>query len=337
MHRRWKPHHPQKTEAAKPQAYAPRGKFSVKRVGLSFLLPSFLRRLEVSCLECSIKILSLLSVLRKVMRLSNQHGEKNMKNTKNKSTRIRETKNKQKTHDIRLRNTQNNCPKMMKHRVVIYRERTANFKAKPLRVISIRVSEEDAEFLKSLPNASDVLRKAIDEERRNQRMLSEKGLPVEIVSEIAHAYVDSEIEWMEKGDFDLRTYTETLSSTLLDIAQLTLDCPDPFSKNKEVPFIPGSMSLDEFCEELQSKEAKAFIQRIKSKIEYGDPFGERRTKVTPLDADELETVRKIFDEAKELLQEGYRKTFHKHPPNDWHLTIIDNLHGEHVKLHYKLP
>lgn len=261
-----------------------------------------------------------------------------MKNTKNKSTRSREPKNKQKTHDIRLRNTQNSCPKMMKHRVVVYREKTANFKAKPLRVISIRVSDEDAEFLKSLPNASEVLRKAIDEERRKQRMLEAKGLPSEIVTEIAHAYVDHVIQWMQKGDFELQAYTETLSSSLFDIAQLTLDCPSPYSSNKELACLPGSMWLDEVCEELQSKESKAFIQRIKNKIEYGDPFGERRTKVTPLDADELETVRKIYDEAKILLHEAYRKTFHKLPPDDWHLTIVDGRqYRDHDRLRYKLP
>jgi hypothetical protein len=101
---------------------------------------------------------------------------KDMKNTKNKSTRSCEPKNKQKTHDIRLRITQNDCPKMMKHRVVVYREKTATFKAKPLKVISIRVTEEDAEFLKSLPNASELLRKAIDEEKRRQSKLESKGL-----------------------------------------------------------------------------------------------------------------------------------------------------------------
>jgi hypothetical protein len=143
-----------------------------------------------------------------------------------------------------------------------------------------------------------------------------------------------------RGDtWDMQTYTESLSSPLFDIAQLTLDCPNPYSSNKELACLPESMILDEFCEELQSKEAKAFIQMIKSKIEYGDfPFGDRRTKVTPLDADELETVRKIYDEAKMLLQEGDRKTFHKLPPEDWHLTIIDGRQGcEHARLRYKLP
>ncbi|GEM_PF-6495723 len=208
-------------------------------------------------------------------------------------------------------------------------------KAKPMRVISIRVSEEDAEFLKSLPNASELIRKAIDEEKRKQRMLSEKGLPLEIVSEIAQAYTKHKIEWLQDDNLDQKAHSETLSSPLLDIAQLTLDCPNPYSSNKELACLPESMSLDEFCEELQSKEAKAFIQRIKDKIiqHHND-----KTINISLDADELETVRKIFDEAKMLLQEGYRKTFHKLPPDDWHLTIIDGrAFHDHNRLRYKLP
>jgi hypothetical protein len=41
--------------------------------------------------------------------------------------------------------------------------------------------------------------------------------------------------------------------------------------------------------------------------------------VKPLDADELETVRKIYDEVKILLGNAYHKTFHKLPSDDRHL------------------
>lgn len=225
----------------------------------------------------------------------------------------------------------------MKHRVVVYRERTANFKSKPLRVISIRVSDEDAEFLKSLPNASEFLRKAIEAEKRRQCMLESKGLPLEIVNEIAQAYTKHEIQLLQEDRYDLQWHNERLSDSLFDIAQLTLDCPDPYHPNNPMPCF-SSYYLDEISEDLQSKEAKAFIQRIKNKVIHEGPFGERKNKVTPLDADELETVRKIYDEAKILLEKAYRKTFHKLPPDDWHLTIIDGRQNrEHDRLRYKLP
>jgi hypothetical protein len=261
-----------------------------------------------------------------------------MKNTKNKSTRTRETQNKQKTHDIRLRNTQNNCPKMMKHRGVVYREKTANFKAKPLRVISIRVSEEDAEFLKSLPNASELIREAIDEERRKQRILESKGLPSEMVPEIAQAFINYIIEMFQEDRWDLQTYTEALSGPLFDIAELTLICPNPYYP--EMRSLPSWNTLDNINEVLQSKEAKQFIMKIKAKVYYKGALEQYHINenVEPLDADELEIVRKIYDEAKTMLADAYRKTFHKLPPNDWHLTIIDGRpNHEHARLHYKLP
>ncbi len=218
---------------------------------------------------------------------------------------------------------------MMKHKLVVYREKTANFKTKPLRVISIRVSDEDAEFLKSLPNASEFLRKAIDEEKRKQCMLESKGLPSEIVHEIAHAYTELSIRYLQKDDYDLKWHNETLSQALYNIAQLTLDCPNPHHPNSlSYPY------LDEIVEKLQSKEAKAFIEGIGEKVVYNGP----KIEVKPLDADELETVRKIYDEAKMLLEKAYRKTFHKLPPEDWYLTITDGRgYHEHDRLRYKLP
>lgn len=86
---------------------------------------------------------------------------------------------------------------------------------------------------------------------------------------------------------------------------------------------------------MQSKEAKAFIQQIKDKViqHHND-----KTINISLDADELEIVRKIYDEAKILLGNAYRKTFHKLPPDDWHLTIVDGRQDrEHARLRYKLP
>ena len=102
---------------------------------------------------------------------------------------------------------------VMKNKVlVIYREKTADFKSKPLRVKSIRVSEEDAEFLDSLPNASEFLRKAINEEKRKQLALNSKGLPLEMVHEIAEAFVECEIRWMQKDDVNLHRQNESLSN-----------------------------------------------------------------------------------------------------------------------------
>jgi hypothetical protein len=226
----------------------------------------------------------------------------------------------------------------MEHKGKVYREKTAIFKDKPLRVISIRVSDEDAEFLKSLPNASEFIREAIAEGKRRQAKLESKGLPSEIVSEIAQAYTKHQIQWLQDDNYDLQCHSEGLSGPLFEIAQLTLDCPNPFSSNKESVALPESMYLNEVCENLQSEEAKSFIQRIKNKKVYSGPFGERKTEIIPLDADELETVRKIYDEAKMLLEKGYRKTFHKLPPEDWHLTIIDGRQErKHVRLRYKLP
>ena len=84
-------------------------------------------------------------------------------------------------------------------------------------------------------------------------------------------------------------------------------------------------------EKLHSKESKAFVQKIgeisnKLLDDQLYPVNEIKpatSETKPLDEDELETIRKIYDEAKIMLEQAYRKTFHKLPPNDWHLTITD--------------
>jgi hypothetical protein len=256
-----------------------------------------------------------------------------MKNTNDQSTRTCESSNNKKPQHTRLRNTQ--PPKMMKHRVVVFREKIANFKEKPLQVISLRVSEEDAEFLSSLPNKSEFLREAIAVEKQRQAMLSSKGLPLEIVSEIAQAYTNHEIQRFQDERYDLNWHNERLSDPLFEIACLTLDCPSPYSSNKEVAAFPESMFLDEICEDLHSKEAKAFIQTIKAKVVQ---HHHDKTVNVSLHTDELETVRKIYNEAKIMLEKAYRRTFHKLPPDDWHLTIVDGRqYRERTRLRYKLP
>jgi hypothetical protein len=132
---------------------------------------------------------------------------------------------------------------------------------------------------------------------------------------------------------DLETVNQTLSGPLYRIAQLTLNCPDVFSPS----YIgyPIIYSLEDLIEELHSKEAKAFIRKIKDKVvqHYDD-----KTLEISLDADELETVRKIYDEARILIEKGYRNVFHKLPPDDWYLTIADERgFNKHVRLSYKLP
>ena len=261
---------------------------------------------------------------------------KPMKETSS-ETRTRELNKQQNPLHTRLRNTQK-TPRMMTHRIIVYREKTASLKGKPLQVISIRVSEEDAEFLRPLPNASEFIREVIQAEKLKQAMLSSKGLPLEIVDEIAQAYTKHYIEWIKKDDYDLERYTESLSESLFDIATLTLDCPNPHYPN--IRALPSWNELDNLYEELQSNEAKSFIMKIKNKIYEKGAFGQDKLKesIELLISDEIETIHKIYDQAKSLLENAYRKTFHKLPPADWYLTTTDGRQGrEHTKLRYKLP
>jgi len=217
---------------------------------------------------------------------------------------------------------------------VILREvsRASNSKAKV--VFSLRLEEDDVEFLRLQPNASEFIRLAINEEKRKQRMLGSKNVPFEAIHEIAEQFTKNTIErfYEDLGNWNLQTHTEHLSSPLFKIAQLTLKCPNPFHETEE-PIAP-IYELETLRDELQSKEAKAFIQTIRDKIEDSSN-SVNAYELKPLTEDEIETVRKIYDEAKMLLEQGYRKAFHKLPPADWHLTIYDGRNNG--RLRYKLP
>jgi hypothetical protein len=228
---------------------------------------------------------------------------------------------------------------------VILREVSKSLKNKAKVVFSLRLEEDDVEFLRTLPNASEFIRQAVETEKRNQRMLETKGIPFEIIHEIAEHFTKKKIEDLNDKELDnwnLQMHTDYLSHPLYRIAELTLTCPNAYFPGRDEPLIPVS-TLDGLIEDLQSKEAKGFIQRIRDKIKTNpnpfnpasyDPFNPVSS-VEPLDDDELETIRKIYDEAKMLLEQGYRKAFHKLPPADWHLTIYDALKDR--RLCYKLP
>jgi hypothetical protein len=215
---------------------------------------------------------------------------------------------------------------------VIFRQVSHALKERPKIVFSMRLSEEDIDFLHSIPNASEFIRCAIEEEKRKQRMLEAKGLPFEIIHEIADTVLKTRLQDFKDERLDLDWHTKRLSDPLFTIAKLTLKCPDPYSSSAESITLP---SFDDLIEELQSKEAKAFIQKLKDKVEYDDFIV---STIKPLDEDELETVRKIYGETKMLLEQAYRKTFHKLPPDEWYLTIIDgrsyDLKG---RIRYQVP
>jgi hypothetical protein len=49
-------------------------------------------------------------------------------------------------------------------------------------------------------------------------------------------------------------------------------------------------------------------------------------------------MHKIYDGAKTLQEKAYRKTFYKHTPQDWHVTVVDGRSfSEYDQLSYKLP
>jgi hypothetical protein len=219
---------------------------------------------------------------------------------------------------------------------VILREISRYPKNKAKVVFSLRLEEDDVEFLGTLPNASEFIRQAIAEEKRRQKMLESKGLPFEIIHEIAEAFVDWHLKWFKEPDCDLQRVNFMLSDPLFKISELTLTCPMPFSPNGNLS-IPHTFELDQLCEDLHSNEAKAFIQKIISKIDYENPC--KLIAIGSLDKDELETVRKIYDEAKMLLEQGYRKAFHKLPPADWYLKTysFNNSLAKMEELSYKLP
>ena len=230
------------------------------------------------------------------------------------------------------------------NRTVILREVSRIPRIKAKIPYSLRVYEDDVEFLRTLPNASEFIRQAIEGEKRNQRMLGTKNVTFEALHEIAEHYIKHGIELFKEEDY-LERLSPNISYPLYHIAELTLACPEPYHSTGK-PTIPIS-ELDVLIEELECKEAKAFIQRIRSKIKanyysysafeppmvdwiINPPF------VTePLDTDELDVVRKIYDEAKMLLEKAYRKAFHKSLPEDWHMTIRDGIKSSWLR--YQLP
>ena len=214
----------------------------------------------------------------------------------------------------------------------VYRE-TAR---KPKIVFSMRLSEEDVEFLRTLSNASEFIRDAISQERRKRRMFEAKGLPYEIVHEIAEAYVKNQFD--EDEEPDIEWWNRCLAWPLHNIARLTLMMPDPVHSER-INF-PLTDSLGSIIEYLQSKEARDFIHKIKTNVEqatnpYSGFVDVRPEKIKPLTEDELDIVRKIFDEARDLLEQRYRRVFHKLPPEDWYMYFQDGSTGD--KIRYKLP
>lgn len=201
---------------------------------------------------------------------------------------------------------------------------------KPKMVFSMRLSEEDIEFLRSLTNATEFIHVSIEEERRKRRMMEAKGLPYEIIHEIAEYYVKNclyvpeDPNYRQPKEWDEKTWLFHMQHTLFRIAQLTLKVPNYYTDGRSV-LLPAT----EIIEELQSKEAKDFILTIKENVEQG---------MQPLSEDVLDIIRKIYEEAKFLLEKEYRKNFHKFPPADWHLYVdLSRGRGAEDIIHYKTP
>jgi DNA-binding transcriptional regulator GbsR (MarR family) len=235
--------------------------------------------------------------------------------------------------------------------VKIYREKTT----KPKGVFSVRVTDEDYEFLKTFDNMSDRFHDFLEELRNEQRTPEAKG-----AKEIAEAHVRIFIErrdgslhgegakrrqkyagkgWIEEDE--IIVWNNTMANILLDVASLTLKTPNPYWP--ESILYPNDEELEDLLSHLQSKEAKDFIQKIKdnvSQIEITDPHSVE--KITPLSEDELNLVRKIFDETKYLLEQEYRRKFRERPPEAWHRYITDERKvikedEKPKKLEYQLP
>jgi hypothetical protein len=212
-------------------------------------------------------------------------------------------------------------------------------------VFSVRLSEEDIEFLREQRNASEFFHVAIEEEKKKQRM-SGGAFSYEIVNEIAEAYVKDKVSTMTEREDDQEGWKYGMQNTLYNIASLTLKLQCPISPNKAQLEIPSVEEMDDLLERLQSKEARNFIQTMRTKVEqaWEKVFCGRRInpeKIAPLTDAELDLVKKIHDEAKYQLEKQYRKTFHKLHPEDWHLYITDtwmNRNPDYGKrFRYNLP
>jgi hypothetical protein len=220
--------------------------------------------------------------------------------------------------------------------VKIYREKAS----KPKGVYSVRVSDEDAEFLKTFHNMSELFHDFLEGLKNEERKLESKGIPIEVIKEVAEAHVKIFMEsherrrdlnlakgWEEEDALEL--WNNGMGSVLLDVAALTLKTPSPFWPEKIM--YPGDEQLDDVLLHLQSREAKAFIQKIKDNVSHSE-------KLTPLTEDEINIVRKIFDETKHTLEVQYRRKFHLLPRELWHQYVTDwRKPTQPRKLRYQLP
>lgn len=201
---------------------------------------------------------------------------------------------------------------------------------KPKMVFSMRLSEEDVEFLRSLTNATEFIHVSIEEERRKRRMMEAKGLPYEIIHEIAEHYVKNCLDVPEDPnivpleEWDEKTWLFHMQHTLFRMAELTLKMPNYYVDGKSI-----SSPDTDIIDELQSKEAKDFIKKIKENVEQG---------MQPLSEDALDIIKEIYEEAKFLFEKEYRRHIHKLPPGDWHLYVdLGRGRGSEDIIHYKTP
>jgi hypothetical protein len=197
-------------------------------------------------------------------------------------------------------------------------------------VFSMRLSEEDVEFLRSLTNATEFIHVSREEERRKRRMMEAKGLPYEIIHEIAEYYVKNCLDVPEDPNIvpmeerDEKSWLLHMQRTLFRIAELTLKMPNYYTDGRSVS-LPDTDVIDE----LQSREAKDFIKKIRENVEQG---------MQPLSEDVLDIIKKIYEEAKFLLEKEYRRNFHKIPPANWHLYVdLGRGRGSEDIIHYKTP
>jgi hypothetical protein len=217
----------------------------------------------------------------------------------------------------------------------VYREKAH----KPKMVMSFRLTESDVEFLETLKDKSDFIHEAIEAEKRKRLMLEGKGLPYEIVREIAEGFIHRSILYIDdEQDFsdEIEFWNQRMGDVLFHIA--TLNCKTPSPWHPEQIVYPHLEDLTYLLDGLQSKEAKDFVSKIKANVEQAldkeaVSFCVLPEKLQPLTEDEIETVRKIFDEAKDQVEQKYRRLFHKLPPEDWHRYVF----REDGKRRFKLP
>lgn len=229
---------------------------------------------------------------------------------------------------------------------IIIRERTG----KPKTVFPVRLSEEDLQFLQTVRNASEFFHQAIEEEKKKQRMAG-GAFNYELVKEMAEAIVKDKVsamlgikEGQRRTEEDEEGWKHGMQNVLYNIASLTLKLRSPLSHNKGELEIPSLGEMEYLLEQLQSKESKDFIGKIKANIEQArqEVIGGIHVtpeRIVPLTEAEMNLVRKLYDEAKYQLEKEYRKNFHKLPPEGWDLYVTDWASGQDYgkELRYKLP